>query len=240
MSDDAADARGAFSGLDAFLDARESTPELLRETLWRLVDAVKDTTRTSRRAIFTLWSAAALFELISRNLLSEASFAGVKLSRLDFLTLFLPVAVAYLMLRFMSNGRNLAVYTGTLYAVARRGFPGMYRSDLDRVLVAVGGYTTVWMPVSYSRHLKKTELLAVFVELSTAGAAPPAFLSYAYWRLFSVRGPDDVGVWLSLAAALLLIVLAAAFASIGIRITAELATRERGELSAALRRHRKP
>lgn len=179
-----------------------------------------------------------LFELINRNLLSEASFGGVKFSKLGFITLFIPVAVAYLMLRFMSTGRNLSVYTGVLYKITMRRYPHMYRADLDRVLAAVGGDTVTWMPVSYSRHLKGAEFLALLVELVTTSAGPLAFLIYAYCRLFLDRGLDDFGVWISLAGTLSLVLLATAFAFMGIRITKEFTAREQRELAVTLRRHR--
>ncbi|HEV8562545.1 MAG TPA: hypothetical protein VGR06_40015 [Actinophytocola sp.] len=54
--------RDLTAKIDLYLDAEETTPDLLRDCLWRVLDTTKDLMRTQRRASVLLFSIALAFE----------------------------------------------------------------------------------------------------------------------------------------------------------------------------------
>jgi hypothetical protein len=193
-----------YSRVDLFLEAERNNPELLRDTLWRMIDINREITRTQKRTGLAMAGAAIAFELLNRGLVGEASFGGIKVSQVEFLTSLAPLAVSYCFLRFIVLSRDLGVYRAIVVRITSRAFPGLYTSDFDRMLpyAYLGGSTVTWLPVGYSFHLKRIWIVAALLEAAVFILTPAIFLIYAYWQLFS-SGPTDILVWLSLIGAVL-------------------------------------
>jgi hypothetical protein len=203
--------------VQAFINSGETTPDLLRETMWRIVDIVREILRSQRRASVWIVAFAFVFELLSRSLVTEASMAGIKLSRIEFLTTLIPVAISYSYLRFAALARDLGSYSTVLYHLTDGKFAGLRKSELDRMVIYIGGPTTAPLPTAYAPHFRRLAAVASLAELVLYNLVPLVFNVYAFWRLFATRGPGDALVWISLTASALLVVFAFSFVAMGIR-----------------------
>src|SRR5689334_10133766 len=99
-----------YRNVDLFLDEHGSNPELLRDTLWRMIDINREITRIQKRSGLMILAAALVFELLNRRVIGEASFGGVKLSKLDFVRTLAPLAISYFLLRFVALTRDFGIY----------------------------------------------------------------------------------------------------------------------------------
>ena len=223
-----------------FLESEETTPELVREVIWRITDLIKEILRSQRRASILVVVFAFVFELLNRSLVNEASFAGIKLRRIEFLATLTPVAITYSYLRFAALSRDLSAYMHVLYRLTERRFRGLYESDLDRMLIYVAGPTFATIPRPYAPYGRRIGAWTSVIELSVYNLIPVTFTTYAFWQLFSARGPTDVLVWVSLLASALLLVAAFAFAAVSFRMLNDPdGARDREELLSMFHRNRR-
>jgi hypothetical protein len=222
-----------------FLKAEETTPELVRETFWRIVDIAKEILKAQRRTAILLISFAFIFELLNRSLVNEASLLGIKLSRIEFLATLTPVAISYSYLRFTALARDLQAYLNVLYRITNDKLRGLYDSDLDRMITYVGGPTIAALPRAYAPHYRRIGVWASVLELSLYNLLPITFIAYAFWQLFSARGAEDLLVWMSLLASALFLAAAFGFAAMSFRTLSEPeGKRDRDQWLSAFRRHR--
>jgi hypothetical protein len=230
----------AASHARIFLEARETTPELLRETMWRLVDIVREILRSQRRTAILLVAFSFAFELLNRSLVTEASLAGIKLSRIEFLATLTPVAISYAYLRFAALARDLGAYMSVLHHLITGKFPGLYESHLDRMIIYLGGPTIAPLPVTYAPHYRRVAAVASVSELSLYNLLPLLFTAYAFWQLFSAHGPRDPLVWISLIISTLFLAVALCFAAMSARtLNQPEVKRDRDDWMSAFRRKRR-
>jgi hypothetical protein len=228
----------AASHVRTFLEAKETTPDLLRETMWRIVEIIREILRSQRRAAILLVAFAFAFELLNRSLVTEASLAGIKLSRIEFLAILTPVAISYLYLRFAALGRDLGAYSFVLYHVTNGKFPGLNESHLDRMIIYIGGPTIAPLPALYAPHYRRVAVVTGLLELALYNLLPLLFTAYAFWQLFSAHGPKDLLVWLSLTISTLFLAAALCFAAMAARMLnqPQVFKRDRDDWVAAFRR----
>ncbi len=208
--------------------------------MWRMVDTVRDILRAQRRASILLVAFAFGFELLNRSLVAEASLAGIKISRIEFLATLIPVAVSYLYLRFAALARDLGVYSSVLYSMTDGKFPGLRQSNLDRMIIYLGGPTTAPLPAMYAPYYRRLAVVTSLLELALYNVLPLLFTGYAFWQLFSAHGVTDLLVWLSLAISTLFLALALVFVAMGVRMLNEpLVKRDLDDWMSALRRQRR-
>jgi hypothetical protein len=219
-----------------FVEAKETTPDLLRETLWRFVDLARDTLKSQRRVAILLVALAFAFELLNRSLVNEASLAGIKLSRPGFLATLTPAAISYLYLRFASSGRDLNVYLSVVYCITSHRFLGLNESRLDSMVVAVGGPTLTLLPRTYAPHWRRMTAGMPLSELAVYNFLPFGFVIYAFWQLFTRHGTGDPLIWASLIASTVLLVTALGFVAMGVRLLNQPELeRDRDDMTSAFR-----
>lgn len=225
-------AQRLYANVDAFLDAEGNSPELMRETLWRMIDINREITRIQKRSGLMIIGAALAFELLNRGFIREASFGGVKLSQLEFLRALAPLSISYFFLRFVALTRDFAVYRSIVERITSKAFPGLYHSDLDRLLPYgyLGGVTVNWLPVSYSYHLRRTWVAVAIAEFVASILLPLAFSVYAYWQLLSADLTDPF-TWSAVAGSVLLLSLSLILGGSVNRITRDMPLKEWHDLS---------
>jgi hypothetical protein len=197
--------------VNRFVDSQETTPELLKDCLWRLSEALKEVTNSQRRIAAALLTSVATFELINRNLVGGAALLGMKLARLNFLLIALPVAVAYTLARLAALGRNREVCLAAYYRLAHRAFPGLYASHIDRLLAYSEGLVFSRVPKIYlSPRGRWIGTALPIVEPTVYFLMVPGFEVYAFCQLFAKKGAGDLGVWAALLIVIGLVILVAA------------------------------
>jgi hypothetical protein len=222
-----------YRNVDHFLDDQGLSPDLMRDTLWRMIDINREITRIQKRAGLMIVGAALVFELLNRRFIGEASFAGIKLSRLDFLRALAPLAISYFFLRFVVLTRDFCIYRAIVERITSKAFPGLYRSDLDRMLPYgyLGGVTVNWLPVSYAYHLRRSWVVAAMAEFFVSILAPLTFLVYAYWQLFSSNRTDSLS-WFSLFGTVIFLISSVVLGVAVARTVRGLPLKEWSDLSA--------
>jgi hypothetical protein len=177
---------------------KDSTPEFLREFLWRLVDTINNLNKAVRRDLITIVILTCVAELLNRGLISEASAAGIKLAKLGFLGYVLPVAIAYLLFRAASLGRDSDILISVHDALANSAFPGYSRSDLNTLLILTDAPDT--KSPSKSFLTPRAYSLANFIYISEALLflfGTTAICAYFILRLFVSTASPHVGAWVS-------------------------------------------
>jgi hypothetical protein len=196
--------------VDQFLTSDETTADLTRDVLWRVCDIVSHINGVARRTAVVMMSLMVVFELLNRRLVNEASFGGIRLAQLDFLRALIPLAVAYLLLQMAVLGRDTAVYLAIMHRITECRFPGLYDSDLDRLIPRISGPVVSPLPASYTLGLPRLARAALILQLA-ANVVPLAFFVYAFWQLFATNGVADALVWASMLGTLLLVCFVAGF-----------------------------
>ena len=93
-----------------FIESDEASDELNRELLWAIRDERRRSISRMNRSLILGLGVALLFELLNRRLIASFSFSEIKLSRLDFLRLILPVVFAFETMRYLLSGAQLILY----------------------------------------------------------------------------------------------------------------------------------
>ena len=177
------------------------------------------------------------FELLNRSLVTEASMAGIKLTRIEFLAILIPAATSYQYLRFAALARDLGAYHSVFYLITNGKFSGLWSSDLDRMILHLGGPTTTQLPAVYAPHQRRLAVGASLTELTLYNILPLLFAGYAFWQLFSAHGPSDPLVWLSLIVSIFLLSVGWSYAAMGVRmISAPQGKRDADDWVSAFRR----
>jgi hypothetical protein len=111
--------------------------EFVLQFLAELRTNLRDSEKGRRRAISLVVALAAVFELVNRQAVSEASFLSLKVSSLEFVLLGVPVLVAYL----LYEAAAYAVESNNLYWVHRKvvekRYPTVSGSGVDLFAVPV-------------------------------------------------------------------------------------------------------
>jgi len=241
--DDVASSRDTEIGkrVAALLESPDSTPELEREILWRLLDTIKGVSHSQRRIVVAIVGVAAGFELLNRNLVREFSVTGVKITDLAFLRIVAPVAMAYLLFRFAVLARDVGVNLAIVAHLTCQRFYGLYITDMDRVLVALAGPAGGRPPPAYTPKWRGLGDIAVLFQIFMASAGTLLFIPYAFWQLH-IRGGFEPLAWIALGVAAVCIVLAAGFIVMAWNIDKWSFSREldfSSRLAAAVRSSRK-
>jgi hypothetical protein len=182
-----------------FLDDVASTSEMKRELLWRLLDAVKEVQKAIKRDLILLAILVFAFELINRKLVGEASAAGIKLSKLEFLRYVIPVALAYIFLRIMITSQHGGALKDAYLRFSEGSFPGLRRSALD-VLLAPGPLPlSAQTPDEYlsGKFVKVLNLIDLTESVLFVYVLPVGFTVYAATQLFRSSATPHIGAVLT-------------------------------------------
>ena len=200
--------RSLAERVNEFLDAKEISDDFAKECMWKLLEREKEHAAGIKRAATTMVVFVALFELLNRNLVDQASGFGVKLARLDFLITVIPVAVAYLFLRVASMSLARTKVKEAVYGISRKRFPALYLSDIDGLLLADPRPATIDVPSSFFRGTMTRTFVnfAGAAEAILIGSAVIAFEIYASFQLFHRYGIENIAAWLSLLVSLILLI----------------------------------
>ncbi|GAB3953882.1 hypothetical protein GCM10027614_59990 [Micromonospora vulcania] len=196
---------------------KEIDAEMARELLWHLLDARNRVSSLMNRAMIGTLATGAAFELLNRQLISEASAGGIRLAKLDPLRLLLPVLLAYLFLRVTVLAREAKLLETCFHELARQRFPGFHSSNINYLLIPPAGFAVGEVPTQLTRMGQRTRAIySVLVggEIAIMGFAPPVIIIYMYVQLFRREGLDHPAVWIGLATVIAL--LAAAYATLSI------------------------
>lgn len=188
----------AATQITKFIESNEASDEFSREIYWALRDEQNTCHTRMGRYLVVGFSAALLFELLNRGLISGASFSTVTLSRLGFLRYILPVAFSFEIMLYFFAVTELQAYIKVTGVFTALRFPALSDSEIDFVL-AKDPFLTRLLPDSYmSKRLQNAEMLAGIPQAMLLTTGPIAFLIYAYFQLFVHFPTDNPGPWLSL------------------------------------------
>ncbi|WP_155372476.1 hypothetical protein [Catellatospora vulcania] len=192
-----------------FLDDEKTSPELVREYLNLLLAEQRSIVGQLNKALGFMFLLAALFVLIDVQGVQEVSVGGVKLGNLHFLTALIPVVMVGLFARAAILNVQRSVVNKTYFSLNEHAFPGLYRSDLDTLLVPNLFFVTSEPDaIARSGRMKKVLEAAWITEILVFIALPLAFYVYAYVRIFALLHVTSPLAWISLVLTVALYVLA--------------------------------
>jgi hypothetical protein len=177
-------------------------------------DNLREAGRRTRRTTGLIVLLAAVFELINRNGISEATLVFVKLNSLDFALIAIPVVIAYLCYEITGHVTDSNDLYWVHAKITEVRYPSVRASNLDLFLIPVGDpYGQAIRSAAFNRHGGIRTLLsrARFpLQIIVPGVAAFAFVVYALVRIFAQFGGTNVFVWLSGLVTIIFLVLAIA------------------------------
>lgn len=195
------------------LDADVSENYVL-QFLADLRNNMRDAERRTRRTTGFILLFAAVFELINRHGISEATLVFVKLNSLDFALIAIPVVIAYLCYEIAGHVTDSNDLYWVHAKLTEARYPSMRASNLDLLLIPIGDpFGQAIRAVTFSRRGRLFTLLswARFpLQIIAPSAAAYAFEIYALVQIFAHFGATNVFVWLSGLLTITFLVLAVA------------------------------
>jgi hypothetical protein len=164
---------------------------------------------TVSRTIGFILLASAAFELLTRGIVSEVSVIFLRITNATpLITAVLPVVVAYLTLNLALLIGDIVLYSLIYDSVMHLRFASLYENNMHTALRPPGAILTgdrflIGRGTSVNRVGRVAlALIRIIIYLML----PVSFDIYAYGRLLTMRGLDDVFVWTSLGISAILIV----------------------------------
>lgn len=186
------------------------SPELARETFWRLLDNIKECQRRVNRSLILMAVFALLFELLNRGLVSEASVGGLRLTGLESLIFVPPIAIGFEIFYAMSAIRDRNVMISAYGRLSSAIYPDLNESHVDALLVTPSGFVTPNFPSVFinARAFRLSAILGASEYVMFGLVLPIALPAYTIAQLYGHYG---IGAWQSWISA----VLTSAFVVIG-------------------------
>ncbi len=116
----------------------DASPSDVQEYLDRLQTSWREAEGFNRRNMTLALVAVVIFELATRNAVSEVSLLTVKISAIPLLKFVLPVFVSYLYMSNIIHVTHIELLDDIYCAVYELKLPGQYRQDLEIPLEPVG------------------------------------------------------------------------------------------------------
>lgn len=176
-----------------FLSSPEADSDFRIQYLWRLIDEITECGKKMTRWVVLSIVLICFFELLNRNLISEASISGIKISHFTFLLYAIPPLVAFIMLTFLALATEQDIFDKTIRELAKAHFSDLQRTDLIELLYADLSVFGNLIPKSLLSNKRNRGLNTYFVvQAGTFLLLYPIFELYAYTQLFKHSGLTNV------------------------------------------------
>jgi hypothetical protein len=200
--------RGAFPETAEGDD--QSARQVALEYLTELRSRMKDLSEGIRRAASLLLLVAAVFQLLDQAAVVGLQAGPFQIEDLSIIQQALPVVFAYLIYDATVLGMRYLYSINVAIEISVQFQPTIRSNRLDVLLNPQG--SPLFGPMLWHHSASALyRLIGRFMLLLRLGSvlAPLGIEGYAYYRLFSAFGADDLVIWISLLISLFFIVFAA-------------------------------
>ena len=185
--------------IEKFLASPETSTEFSRELFWQLKSESSDRLRRVGKWAFFGVIFICIFVLLERNFVTNLSFSGIQINRLNFLAYFLPPAVAFCLVNIYALEDEQSHYGYIMVALAKQGLPGLYVSRVHLLFPNGLGLLSGGIPKAFTTRMGRfNDELFLAAQMFIFHIGFLIFEAYAYVRLFSHGKHSNSAAFISL------------------------------------------